>query len=659
MVSSIVKKQIIAVVAVCCLLWSLFLIRFSTTIHYLNEESSTTTSSISILPINVTTHTTSNNNNNNNKNRNRNRNILINERSTSNGGIINRQSPLQVVSELKSSNYNKDDFDKNKNNNYDDDAKKKNIINDNDTTKKKKIVNVAYAISITSCPIIIENVTTTSNNSTPSTSTSTRRRFAPTVFDGPAVLSQSIREVHESSKAFYLNSTTNNNNDDDNEDDIYNSYDYDYDYTLYAFVLPSAAENGCGQALESLGYNVIVRDIPFDVNDIGGKYREKIETNGCCGSKEFMKLWSYSLVEHDIVVHVDTDVFFVKPLNVLFDAMMISSDSSSSEEDSLISTRDGDNNRYKINPQQEKEIKRQHHLLPPHITINTNRNNNDNTNNNNNERIDFFYTRDYLQENSNALLVMRDRERNKNNNNNQNAINSFSYTSSWLPVQGGFFIVRPNSRVLDDMVKTILKGEWNLGGPHAKKYSGFWGAYQIQGFLSYWYSDDNDNEQRKRNEQQQQQQNTVGSNNNNNTYDYHRSINAIELNPCIFNTMTHDRDDSEGREKDYYDFRRPKCKTTAMEQIYSVHLTQCLKPWACPHLKSGHPRRCINHHRNWFELRRSLEQEWNRAIPTDGWYFERTLGYCRRDDPPKRLPNITNIEKTPIKRYYVPLEMLN
>lgn len=67
MVSSIVKKQIIAVVAVCCLLWSLFLIRFSTTIHYLNEESSTTTSSISILPINVTTHTTSNNNNNNNK----------------------------------------------------------------------------------------------------------------------------------------------------------------------------------------------------------------------------------------------------------------------------------------------------------------------------------------------------------------------------------------------------------------------------------------------------------------------------------------------------------------------------------------------------------------------------------------------------------------
>ena len=648
MVSFIVKKQIIAVVAVCCLVYrSLFLIRFSTTIHYLNENDSTSISSI--LPIDVTTHVTSNSNT-------KNRNVLINERSNSNGRI-NRQLP-SLVTETKSSvnNNNSNNFD---NNNNDDDAKTKtktkmkNIINDNDTkTKNKKIVNVAYAISITSCPSTIENVTTTSNsNSTPPT----RRRFAPTVFDGPAVLSQSIREVHESSKAFYLNSTTRANNTYGDNGDTYTSYDYDYDYTLYAFVLPSAAEDGCGQALESLGYNVIISDIPFDVNDISGEYRDKIEKNGCCGSKEFMKLWSYSLVEHDIVVHVDTDVFFIKPLDVLFDAMMLSS-----SEDSSISRNDN-SNRYKINPQQEKQIKRQHHLIPPHITINTNRINNNNINNNN-KRIDFFYTRDYLQENSNAMLVMRDRERNKNknnNNNNHNTIKPFTYTSSWLPVQGGFFIVRPNSRVLDDMVKTLLKGEWNSWGPHAKKYSGFWGQYQIQGFLSYWYSDDNDNEQRKRNEQhQQQQQNTAGSNNNKNKYDYHRSINAIELNPCIFNTMTHDRDDSEGRKKKYYDFRRPKCKTTAMEQIYSVHLTQCLKPWVCPHLKSSHPRRCIDHHRKWFELRRSLEQEWNRTIPTDGWYFERTLGYCRRDNPPQRLPNETNIEKTPIKRYYVPLEAL-
>jgi hypothetical protein len=643
MVSFIVKKQIIAVVAVCCLVWSLFLIRFSTTIHYLNENESTTTSSI--LPIDVTTHMTSSSNN-------KNRNVLINERFTNSNGRINRQSP-PLVSETKSSNDNDNDNFDNNNDDAKTKTKTKNTVNDNDTNmKNKKIVNVAYAISITSCPSIIENVTTTSNsNSTPSTRATTRRRFAPTVFDGPAVLSQSIREVHKSSKAFYLNSTKTANKTYGDIGDNYTSYDYDYDYTLYAFVLPFAAEDGCDQALESLGYNVIIRDIPFDVNDISGKYREKIEKNGCCGSKEFMKLWSYSLVEHDIVVHVDTDVFFIKPLNVLFDAMML----SSSEDSSIL--RDGDNNRYKINPQQGKQIKRQHHLIPPHITINTNRNNNNNINNNNNKRIDFFYTRDYLQENSNAMLVMRDRERNKNNN-NHNTIKPFTYTSSWLPVQGGFFIVRPNSRVLDDMVKTILKGEWNLGGPHAKKYSGFWGQYQIQGFLSYWYSDDNDNEQHKRNEQQEQQQNTVGSNNNKNKYDYHHSINAIELNPCIFNAMTHDRDDSEGREKNYYDFRRPKCKTTAMEQIYSVHLTQCLKPWVCPHLKSGHPRRCTNHHRKWFELRRSLEQEWNRTIPTDGWYFERTLGYCRRDDPPQRLPNITNVEKTPIKRYYVPLEAL-
>ena len=42
----------------------------------------------------------------------------------------------------------------------------------------------------------------------------------------------------------------------------------------------------------------------------------------CCGSKEFIKLYSYTLFEHPIVVHVDIDFAFFRPMDELFDAML-------------------------------------------------------------------------------------------------------------------------------------------------------------------------------------------------------------------------------------------------------------------------------------------------------------------------------------------------
>jgi len=297
MISFIAKKKTVAVVAI-CFVWSLFLIRYSTTIQYLNEDDSA-----SIIPL-ITSKKLNNNN----------INTLMYEKSSDNVGG-SKQSPI-LLSEMKPP------------------------INSNDngdTDDAKKVVNVAYVISITSCPIIIKNVTSISSygeeeDNRNNNSASSRRRFAPTVFDGPAVLSQSIRSIHSTTETSKFTGT----NDSSIKDE--GGYNYDYDYTLYAFILPSAAEKGCGSALESLGYNVLIRDIPFDVNKIGGtrNYRKKIETDSCCGSKEFLKLWAYSLADdggedgkHEIVVHVDTDVFFVKPLNVLFDAMMISTSESS------------------------------------------------------------------------------------------------------------------------------------------------------------------------------------------------------------------------------------------------------------------------------------------------------------------------------------------
>jgi hypothetical protein len=139
---------------------------------------------------------------------------------------------------------------------------------------------VAYAISITSCP---EN--------------------APNVIDGPAILGHSIHKVSIRQNASK------------------------YDYRLYAFVFPDAAN--CSHLLKLLGYEVIIRDIPFKLGDIlSDSYKAEIEEKGCCGSREFVKLWAFTLFDHEIVVHTDTDVILLQPLDALFDVMLSSNASA-------------------------------------------------------------------------------------------------------------------------------------------------------------------------------------------------------------------------------------------------------------------------------------------------------------------------------------------
>jgi hypothetical protein len=142
--------------------------------------------------------------------------------------------------------------------------------------------SIAYAITITSCPF---------NSTTAATDTVVTDEA--TVVDGPAVLSHSIHQIHARSR---------------------------YTYQLYAFVHPEALT--CTSALESLGYQILVRDVPINVSEIQSpRYKEQVEEYGCCGSRELLKLWAFTLVEHDIFVHTDTDVFFTQPLDHVFDAM--------------------------------------------------------------------------------------------------------------------------------------------------------------------------------------------------------------------------------------------------------------------------------------------------------------------------------------------------
>jgi hypothetical protein len=90
---------------------------------------------------------------------------------------------------------------------------------------------------------------------------------------------------------------------------------------MYALVHPSA--ESCGRKLESLGYKIILRDVPVKLEEIQGEaLRSKIQDNGCCGEKELVKLEAFTLTQHPIVVHMDIDTIMLKPFDNLFDLML-------------------------------------------------------------------------------------------------------------------------------------------------------------------------------------------------------------------------------------------------------------------------------------------------------------------------------------------------
>jgi hypothetical protein len=105
-----------------------------------------------------------------------------------------------------------------------------------------------------------------------------------------------------------------------------------YDYRMYAIYHPDGEK--CARTLESLGYILVRRETPVAVADIRGEFlRERIHKNGCCGEMELVKLEAYTLTDHPIVVHLDLDTLVLKPMDNLFDWMLV-------EEEDLKATYD-------------------------------------------------------------------------------------------------------------------------------------------------------------------------------------------------------------------------------------------------------------------------------------------------------------------------------
>jgi hypothetical protein len=205
-----------------------------------------------------------------------------------------------------------------------------------------------------------------------------------------------------------------------------------YSYQMYAIL---HEDGGCLEhtdLLKRLGYIPLIKPTPINVSQITTNdwYRDHVEQENCCGSKEFIKLYAYTLTEHPIVVHWDLDIAVLKPMDDLYNAMLYDANSET-----------GRAARQRLLPQRPSVQK-----LPD-------------------GPIDAFFTRD---------------------------ITSAKPWEKVTAVQGGFVVARPSLEHFELYKQFILQANYTPGrGPTSGwgglGYGGFQGAMAYQGVLAYFY----------------------------------------------------------------------------------------------------------------------------------------------------------------------------
>jgi len=205
-----------------------------------------------------------------------------------------------------------------------------------------------------------------------------------------------------------------------------------YSYKMYAIVHENCAHHA--PVLKSVGYETIIKGTPIDRNQIKNDfYKRTVESEVCCGSAEFIKMYAYTLTKHPVVVHFDLDKIVLNPMDDLFDAMIYTKDS-------------------KMGMAARKRIQMEwpEDNLP--------------------EQIDAFFTRDYTS--------------------------SWPWKKI-AGVQGGLLVLRPNETVFHKYMDIILEGNYKSGfnnecGWDGLGYGGWVGAKAFQGLVAYFYGEHSD-----------------------------------------------------------------------------------------------------------------------------------------------------------------------
>jgi hypothetical protein len=330
-----------------------------------------------------------------------------------------------------------------------------------------------------------------------------------------------------------------------------------YDYEMIAFVHPNAT--ACSQILSHLHYKVIVKEVPIQIEHIRGNYRQWADKGGCCGVKEWLKLYAYTLTQYPVVVHLDLDCLVLKPMDDLFDAMI-----------------------FPVSDTDERGIKARQRIPAMWFTSDQLP-----------EVIDAFFTRDYG-------MVQKPGRRKPHQ----------------VGVQGGFLVIQPNKTIFQEYIDIILEGNYSAvqGWGGALEYGGYYGAGTIQGLAAMFYG---------------------------HLYP-HR---AVELNRCIYNNMadtpypTIYDERNLSHMKPYPCLTLQKscddCRNTSIQDIVSIHFTNCMKPWFCA-APWRMPPACLKLRFEWYRIRFMLEAQLRReklqapnySLTRDMGIRNSTLGFC-------------------------------
>ena len=196
-----------------------------------------------------------------------------------------------------------------------------------------------------------------------------------------------------------------------------------YGYKAYAFLHPDASN--CTEIVERIGYEVHIRESPVLKENIKGALKEFVSEASCCQEKEFLKLYSYTLVDHAAVVHLDLDCLVLQPLDDLFDSIIEGPNSLARQRLPL-------------------QWKSNNSNLP--------------------DDIEAFFTRDYNMVDPGVRLPHQ------------------------IGVQGGFIVVKPNLDIFSKYQEIIMEGNYSIDGwGGALRYGGYYGAAQFQGLCAYFF----------------------------------------------------------------------------------------------------------------------------------------------------------------------------
>ncbi len=251
------------------------------------------------------------------------------------------------------------------------------------------------------------------------------------ITEGAAILQHSI----------HLNSVRYHHNNNNNNHTSSSSRRGRYDYQMYAIYHSSAKE--CAMTLQDLGYTLLERETPVPISEIQGEFlRTHITENGCCGEKELIKLYAYTLTQHPLVVHLDLDTIIVQPLDPLFDYMLLLTQrQQSSSSSSLPTTSEQD----KIH-ERMKSLVMWPDRFPPLSSKTT--------------TTDAMFTYDY---------------------------NMVSPKVADRPVQGGFLLLRPSQSVYEEFQQIIRVGDYRDRSGWGGKVGPFYGSMTFQGIIPYYF----------------------------------------------------------------------------------------------------------------------------------------------------------------------------